>query len=154
MSNGASIGVSETDRLVRVEIAAKEQAVARAGVAFSASIREASSAGRGTVRRAVRPILTGLALFAVLGLGVALVRRAPKHRRLGVSAYGRASSAWPDLARAASVAFAAAAARRLAEHWLRSAIDRTRLELPPRAVLPTADEAGGIPKRGSNQSRG
>jgi hypothetical protein len=127
--------LANRDLLPNAEIAAREEAVVRAGVAFAASIQDASAAGRGTFQRAIsvaRPVLIGAGVLAVGGLALGLLRRLPRKRSWRVPATP-AVGPWSDLARAAAVAFAAAAGRRLVERWLRGADGRAR---PVRHELP------------------
>jgi hypothetical protein len=102
-------------------IDAAEARLTRAGVAFSASLREASVAGRETVERfawAARPLLIGAGILAG---GVVVARlwrgtRQPQVRRL--PAAQPAARQWPALARSLAFALAAMAVRRLTARWL------------------------------------
>jgi hypothetical protein len=140
MSNGSAIGASNQELGANAQIAAKEEAVERAGAAFSTSMEDASAAGRGSLKRAVsatRPVLIGAAVLAVGGLAIAAFRRAPSKR----ASRARSSGPWSDLARAAAVAFAAAAGRRLVEHWLRSDRGRASGARTVQRALPEASRS-------------
>jgi hypothetical protein len=134
-SNGV---VSEVERMENEEIAAHEDAVVRAGLAFSASIQDASAAGRGTIRRAAsvaRPVLIGVGVLVVAGLGIGFVRRLPKKSGFLVPTPIASTGPWSELARAVVVAFAAAAGRRLVERWLGGSETGTAApEHPPEAA--------------------
>lgn len=120
MSNGAKTDSLEVERVTSPDIAAKEEAVARAELAFSASIHDAEAEGRGTLRRAtfgIRPVLIGVGLLAGVGVGLALVRRSSGTSKL-MTSESRQPSGWSNLGRAMALAFAAAAGRRLVEGWL------------------------------------
>jgi hypothetical protein len=100
---------------------AAEARLTRAGVAFSASLRDASHAGRETVERvawAARPVLIGIGVLA----GAVIVTRwwrgprQPQQRRL--LAAEPSPRQWPALARSLAFALATVAVRRLAERWL------------------------------------
>jgi hypothetical protein len=121
MSPASETGLSAHELPGSSDIAAKVIAVERAGVAFSSSIQEASAAGRGTLRRAAavaRPALLGVGLLAAAGLTIVWWHRS-RTKRVLVVTRARSDGPWPGIARAAAVALAAAAGRRLAERWLR-----------------------------------
>lgn len=87
-------------------LSAPEERVARARVAFSASLHEASLAGRETVERAawvVRPLLVGAGILA----GAVVVTH-----------WWRGKRRPRELPRSLALALAAVAARHLAERWL------------------------------------
>jgi hypothetical protein len=104
---------------VSAEITAAEAGVARAGVAFSASLRDASLAGTDTARRVVsaaRPLLIGVGVLAGALLAVRLLSgsRATPARRPAAPA----RSVWAELVRTTAISLAAAAGQRLAARWL------------------------------------
>jgi len=112
-------GSSGVDAPGSAGITAAEAGVARAGVAFSASLRDASLAGTDTARRVVsaaRPLLIGVGVFAAALLAVRLLQgsRPAPERRAGAPV----RSAWAELARATAISIAATAAQRLAGHFL------------------------------------
>lgn len=119
-SEGAT---SDTD----AGIDAAEARLTRAGVAFSASLRDASVAGRETVERfawAARPLLIGAGILAGVVVVTRLWRgtRQPEPRRLPAA---QPTRQWPALARSLAFALAAVAVRRLTARWL--------AQPPPRA---------------------
>lgn len=121
MSNGISMNTAKIDPEAD-EISAREQEVARADSEFSTSIQRASEAGKATVERALvalRPVLIGAAVLAGGALVVALIRG--KKARISVFAPHHEPSQWSALARAAALALASAAGRRLADRWLAQA---------------------------------
>jgi hypothetical protein len=123
MNNGAGPGAPDVDDRVSIEIAAKEEAVVRAGQAFSASVRDVSVAGRDSLERAisvVRPVLIGMSVLTLVGVGLALARGPAKRSIFSTSPRASAPPPWSNVARAMAVAFAAAAGRRLVERWLRN----------------------------------
>jgi hypothetical protein len=108
-------------RAAEAGIDAAEARLARAGVAFSASLRDASVAGRETVERvawAARPLLIGVGILA----GAVVVtrwwrgaRQTPPRRLLAAQP---TTQQWPALARSLALALAAVAVRRLTARWL------------------------------------
>ncbi len=101
-------------------VSAAEARVARAGLAFSASVRDASLAGRETAERVastLRPLLIGAGIL----VGAVIVTRLWRDSRqppAGRAAAVSRRSPWSRLARSAGVALATVAARRIAERWL------------------------------------
>jgi hypothetical protein len=135
--------VSNHELGASAQIAAKKEAVGRADAAFATSIQDASAAGRGSLKRAAsaaRPVLIGATVLAVGGLAIAAFRRAPGKRALR-GPRARSSGPWSDLARAAAVAFAAAAGRRLVEHWLSSDSGRASGARTVQRALPEASRS-------------
>ena len=111
--------VVDVEAPVSAEIRAAEAGVARAGIAFSASLHDASLAGTDTAKRvisAARPVLLGLGVLA----GALLVVRLVQGPRVAQAArpLARTRPVWAELARTAAIALAAAAGRRLAERLL------------------------------------
>jgi hypothetical protein len=114
--NAVRGGVSKTGSAVSVELAAREQAVARADAAFATSLEDASEAGRETVYRVVfaaLPLLVGVGMLA----GAVLVVQAFRSPR--ASRVPRQRSLASELARTAVIALASAAGRRVATWWAR-----------------------------------
>jgi len=101
------------------EIAAAEARVARAGAAFSTSLRNASLTGAASARRlasVARPVLIGVGVLAAVVVVARLLpwpRVTPAPRRAPP-----ARSLWSDLARTTALSLAAVAGRHLAQRWL------------------------------------
>ena len=111
---------SDVEASVSADIASAEQDVARADLAFSASLQDVSLAGRETVERVVsvvRPVLIGIGLVASAILAIRLLRRSPRTRGFRLQAPA-ARPLWSELARSVTFSFASIAARRLAERWV------------------------------------
>jgi hypothetical protein len=129
MNDGSGTRLFERERFGDVDIAAKEDALVRADLAFSASIHDAEAAGTEAIRRVisgVRPVLIGAGLLVAVGVGVASVRRSPGRRRTQRRPELPSAASWSSLGRAVAIAFAAAAGKRLVESWLRSKAVATR----------------------------
>lgn len=122
MSNGARIGALADEHPADETIAGRTQEVERARVALSASLHDASEAGRGVVKRGtqslVRPLLLGAGLLAGALLAAQLLRRAQGSRGIRTVSTRQAHSFWPELLRTATIALASSAGRRLAGHWI------------------------------------
>jgi hypothetical protein len=125
MDDGLAVGSPQHDPPAAPNVAGAERAVARAEVAFSASLHDASQAGRETVERvvaAVRPLLIGVGLLAGALLAIRLLRglRTARGFRLS-SRLPSAPAARPlgaELARSLAPSIAATVGRRLAERWV------------------------------------
>jgi hypothetical protein len=112
-----------------LEIAARERAVARADLAFAASLEDASEVGRETVLRAVhvvRPMLIGLGLLAGAALVVRVLRTSPRAHGIRVVKQHSASS---ELVRSVLLALATAAGRHVAQRLLEHATTRLLSEV-------------------------
>jgi hypothetical protein len=99
-----------------------EQDAARAGLAFSASLDDASQVGMETVAQvgaAVRPVLVGVGVLAFAILTVRLLRDPPRTRQLGSSNPPRYVGL-AALARSAGIAVVSVAGRWLVQHCLDS----------------------------------
>ena len=102
-------------------IDAAEARLTRAGVAFSASLRDASVAGRETVERvawAARPLLIGAGILAGVIVVTRLWRGTRQTPLRRLPAAQPAARQWPALARSLAYALAAVAVRRLTARWL------------------------------------
>jgi hypothetical protein len=121
MANGAR-GDAAAAR-VESDITAGEDAVARAEVAFAASLEDASTAGRTMARRLVsgaRPVLIGAGLAAVAAIGLRLLLRPRVNGRVPAPAAFATPALLPALGRTVALSFAAVAGRWLAERWVAS----------------------------------
>jgi hypothetical protein len=106
---------------VSADVTAKEENVARANAAFSTSVRKASAAARLTVERAVsvpRAVVIGVGVLAGTFLVVRLLRDRSENA-LNARRTQSPPSRWRALARAATLALASAAGRRLCSALVR-----------------------------------
>jgi hypothetical protein len=114
------------DAPVGQSVAAAEASVARAGVAFSASLQEASLVGRetgGRVVAVVRPLLIGVGVLAAAAIAVQLLR-GPGRERRQVARTARSDPFWSELARKGATLVMTVVARRFAERWLGASAKR------------------------------
>lgn len=103
------------------ELAIAERDAARAGDAFSSSLRDASHAGVETIKRvasALRPVLSGAGFVAVAILAVRLLRGPGRSSGRQREPAAAKRPLWAVLARSAAVALASAAGRHVAERWI------------------------------------
>jgi len=119
----------------QASVADAEEGVARAGAAFSASLRDVSLAGHETAERVgaiVRPVLIGVGLLATVLLAVRLLRGPRQARGFRRASARPTRSLWTELASAAALSLASASGRALAARWLASVpAPQERLSLPP-----------------------
>jgi hypothetical protein len=106
-----------------MDIAAAEREVAAADGALSASLHDASLAGRETAERvvsAVRPVVIGIGLLVGVMLAIRLLRRPGRERGFQRSSPPFALSLGSELARSFAISMASTTGRRLAQGWVKS----------------------------------
>jgi hypothetical protein len=109
------------------DIAAGEDAVARAEAAFASSLEDASTAGLMMARRVVsgaRPVLIGAGLAVAAAIGLHLLVRPRSIGRVPARASLAAPALSSELGRAFALSFASVAGRWLAERWVASRMER------------------------------
>jgi len=121
MNHEAEVDASESEAPADRGISAAGEGVARAGAAFSASLHDASLAGRETAERVVslvRPVMIGIGILAGTVVIIRLLQQASSRTREFHGPTARGRTIWAEAARSLVVSIAAVTGRRLAEHWL------------------------------------